>query len=326
MTVPREALDALAGARRILVVSHVPMDGDGLGSGLALVRGLRALGREASLLTEARLPRAYAFLPGYAEVRLLDARGSVPPHDLLVGVDAGSGERLGRAFAARAPGVRVLNVDHHVSNTRYGDLNWIDGEAAATGEMVFDLLQALGAPIDPGTALCLLVAIVTDTGRFCYSNTTPRTLRTAATLLEKGAQPETVLLALYRNLPQGVLRLQARAVDLLRFHEEGRLATLTVPAGFGRDLGAEEEDVKDLIDLAISVRGVVVAALVRGLAEGGTKVSLRSNDDRADVSGFAASRGGGGHRRAAGFTTAATPEEVDRSILPELRALVAAVR
>jgi phosphoesterase RecJ-like protein len=326
VTVPREALDALLSARRILVASHAPMDGDGLGSGLALVRGLRALGRDATLLTEARLPRAYAFLPGYADVRLLDARGSVPPHDLLVGVDAGSGERLGRAYAARAPGVRVLNVDHHVSNTRYGDLQWIDGEAAATGEMIFDLLQAMGAPIDPGTALCLLVAIVTDTGRFCYSNTTPRTLRTAAALIEKGAHPETILLALYRNQPLGVLRLQARAVDLLRLHGGGRLATLAVPAGFGSELGAEEEDVKDLIDVAIAVRGVVVAALVRGLAEGGTKVSLRSNDDRADVSGLAASRGGGGHRRAAGFTASGPPEEVERSILPDLLALVAAVR
>ena len=325
MTVPREVLDLVRRAKRIVVASHIPMDGDGLGCGLALAAALGRDGRPCTVVTEAPLPRAYAFLPGFD--RVVDSSGAPPPPcDLLIGVDAGSGERLGRAFRDRPKGCTVLNLDHHVSNTRFGDVDWIDLEAAATGEMVFALLESLRVPVDPGIALCLLVSLVTDTGRFCYSNTTPRTLEIAAELLRRGAQPETVLMALYRNVPPGILRLQARAVERLRLLDDGRLAVLAVEGDFGADLGAEEEDVKDLIDVAIAVRGVLVAALVRGLREGGTKVSLRSNDDRADVSVFASSRGGGGHRRAAGFRSEASPAAVEREVLPGLLALVAAAR
>jgi len=321
--VPREVIEAIRGSRALVVASHVPMDGDGLGCGLALARGLDREGRRCTVVTETPLPRAYQFLKGFQEVIDI-SRAALPPCDLLVGVDAGSLDRLGRAAAIRKAGTRVLNIDHHVSNAGYGDLNWIEPEAAATGEMVYTLLTELAVPIDPGMAQALLVSLITDTGRFCYSNTTPRTLEIAAALLRLGADPDAVNMALFRSVPLAVLKLRTRATEALRLSKDGRVAVITTPAAFAADLGVEEEDVKDLVDIAIAVEGVVVAALVRALPGGGTKVSLRSNDDRADVAAFAAAHGGGGHKRAAGFRSNESPERVERSLAPGLEALAVA--
>lgn len=321
MTVPAEALDLIARSRTVLLASHIPMDGDGLGCALALERALVGLGKSCRVVTEAALPRSYGFLQGYDRVLLLRRQDAVPKADLVIGMDAGGMDRLGRLAAERGS-AKLLNIDHHVSNARFGDVDWIDLEAAATGEMIHALLRALKIPLDPGMAQCLLVALVTDTGRFCYSNTTPRTLEIAADLLRLGAVPDAINMHLFRSVPRAVLALQSRAVERMRFHAGGRLVSLVTAPGFGTDLGVGDEEVKDLIDLLVSIEGVVVATLFRGLPEGGCKVSLRSNADRADVSRFASLRGGGGHVRAAGFSSALAPEAAERASLEDLVRLV----
>jgi phosphoesterase RecJ-like protein len=323
LSVPSDVLAAIRGARSILCASHSPLDGDGLGSGLALRRALEASGKRVVLVTEAPAPPSYAFLPGYDSIVLL-GKGPVPAADLVVALDAGGPDRLGRVLAERPRGARIVNIDHHVSNRSYGDLNWIDAQAAAVGEQIYLLLEAGGWKIDPVAAQCLLVALVTDTGRFCYSSTTPRTLEIAAALLRLGAEPDRLQRELYAAVPLPVLRLRARAVDEIELRCDGRVAVLTVPPGYGGDLGVGEEDVKDLIDVLIAIQGVVVAALFRGLAEGGTKVSLRSKDDRANVSALAARFGGGGHVRASGFTSHASPAAAREQLLPLLEGLAVA--
>jgi phosphoesterase RecJ-like protein len=321
MNVPQAVLDAVRKARSIVVATHSPMDGDGLGCGLAL---LRALPGEVRFVTEAPVPRSYAFLPGFDRVEQL-GDGPPPPCDLLLGLDAAEEERLGRLYAERAPGTTVLNIDHHVSNAGFGDVAWIDPAAAATGEMVHGLLRALGATVDAPAALCLLTALVTDTGRFGYSSTTARTLAIASELVAAGAEPEAIHRNLYASMPIGVLRLHARAIEDLRLHARGRVATLTIPHDYGLRVGAtREEDVKDLVDVAVSIKGVVVGALFRGLEDGSTKVSLRSKDDRANVALVAKRWGGGGHVRAAGFTFAGSPEDATRGILDDLVAAAVA--
>jgi phosphoesterase RecJ-like protein len=323
VTVPPDILAAIRGARSLLVATHNPMDGDGLGAGLALKRAFEASGRTCRFVTETRPPAAYAFLPGYDRIELL-GDGPVPPADLIVALDAGGPDRLGRVHSEPPRGSRLLNIDHHVSNSRYGDLNWIDAQAAAVGEQVYLLLKESSLPIDPVAALCLLVALVTDTGRFCYSSTTPRTLEIAAALLRLGAEPDRLQRQLYASVPLPVLRMRARAVDDIELRCDGRLALLTVPHGYGREEGVDEEDVKDLIDILVAIRGVVVAALFRGLPTGGSKVSLRSKDDRANVSALAARHGGGGHVRAAGFTSKWSSLAAREMLLPELEALAVA--
>ncbi len=323
MSVPPEILAAIRGARSILCATHSPMDGDGLGSGLALKRALEPAGKRVVLVTEAPVPPAYSFLEGFNSIVVL-GKAPVPAADLIVALDAGGPDRLGRVLAERPKGTRIANIDHHVSNRSYGDLNWIDAQAAAVGEQAYLLLQEGGWKIDPVAAQCLLVALVTDTGRFCYSSTTPRTLEIAAALLRAGAEPDRLQRELYASVPFAVLRLRARALDDVELLREGRAAVLTLPPGYGSDLGVDEEDVKDLIDVLISVKGVVVAALFRGLADGGTKVSLRSKDDRANVSALAARFGGGGHVRASGFTSRAAPAAAREQLLPALEQLAVA--
>jgi phosphoesterase RecJ-like protein len=324
LTVPSEILAAIRGARSILCATHSPMDGDGLGSGLAIQRALEPLGTKVTLVTEAPVPPVYSFLPGYDSIVVLRKGETVPPAELVVALDAGAPDRLGRVLSERPPGARIVNIDHHVSNSGYGDLSWIDPAAAAVGEQAFLLLREGGYAIDPLSATCLLVALVTDTGRFCYSSTTPRTLEIAAELVRLGAEPDRLQRELYASVPFSVLRLRARAADAIEVRSKGRVAILTLPYGYGRDLGVDEEDVKDLIDVLIAIKGVVVAALFRGLEEGGAKVSLRSKDDRANVSALAASYGGGGHVRASGFTSGLAPEAAREALLEELDALAVA--
>jgi len=318
---PEAVLAALRDARSILITTHSPMDGDGMGCGLALMRVLRGQGKQVHFITEGHVPHAYTFLAGFDDIHRIDALEPLPDFDLLVGLDAGEERRLGRAFAERGPDTRVLNIDHHVSNNGFGDVAWVEPTAAATGEQAYTLLRDMGVDIDAEMALCMLVALVTDTGRFCYSNTTAQTLRIAAELVELGADPDRLQRHLYAAVPMEALRMHARAVDALELHSDGLVSVLCVAHDFGADLGVDQDAIKDLVDLVISVRGVMVGALVRGLPEGGTKVSLRSKSDRADVAAFAASQGGGGHVRAAGFSSDETPEETARSILAGLEQL-----
>jgi len=320
---PGALLGALRSAESVLIATHSPMDGDGLGCGLALQRGLRAAGKRCLFVTEGALPRAYGFLDGYDSILRLGP-GPLPVFDLLLGLDAGDPHRLGRAYEERPKGSLVCNIDHHVSNGRYGDIAWVVPEAAATGELAFALLSALGLPVDAPMAQALLVSLVTDTGRFCYSNTGPATFETGAALLRLGADPDAVHRHLYASVPLGILRLHARATEQIRLPAGGSVALLVVPWGYGADLGAEEEDVKDLVDLVISIRGVLVGALVRGLPGGGSKVSLRSKSDDADVAALAGRFRGGGHVRAAGYTSPRGEEATAAELLPALAVLAQA--
>ena len=321
--VPAAVLDLIRGARSVLIATHSPMDGDGLGSGLALKRALERAGKTCAFVTEAPVPRAYRWVPGSDAIQVL---GDAPPPacDLVVGLDAGEADRLGRVWSERPRGARVVNIDHHVSNPGYGDAAWVDATAAATGEQVFAVLAALELPLDRDIARSLLVSLVTDTGRFCYSSTTARTLEIAASLVRAGADPDELQRNLYGAVPLGVHRLRARAVDELRLLAGGRLALLTVDDGFGREFGAGAEEVKDLIDVLIGVEGVLVAALVRGLPDGASKVSLRSKSDAADVAAFAQRHGGGGHVRAAGFSAREGPVATEGRIRKDLEALAVA--
>jgi phosphoesterase RecJ-like protein len=321
VSAPPEVVDAIRAANTIVIGTHAPMDGDGMGCGLALMRALESMDKQVDFITEAYIPRAYSFLAGYDRIRRIGAGDALPACDLVLGLDAGEPSRLGRLASETPPGARLVNIDHHVSNDGYGDIAWVDARAAATGEQVFMLLEALGAPIDEHTALALLVSLVTDTGRFCYSSTTARTLAIASKLVHHGADPDRLQRRLFSAIPLATLKLQGRAVEKLTLAADGKLSLLVIPHDFGADFGAGEEELKDLVDLVISVDGAMVGALVRGLDDGTTKVSLRSKTDAANVAEFASGRGGGGHIRAAGFSAPTGPDETAAEMLADLSAL-----
>jgi phosphoesterase RecJ-like protein len=319
---PADLLRLITASDDILLATHIPMDGDGLGCGIALHRALTARGKRVRFVTEARVPSVYDFLEGRDVVEQIGPGDPVPPFGLLLGLDAGDASRLGRPYEERPEGAKVANIDHHATNEGYGDVSWVEPGASSTGEMVHRLLLDLGAEIDAASAQALLVSIVTDTGRFSYSNATVGAFETAADLVRRGADPDGIHRRLYASVPLDVLRLRSRAAESIRLLARGRVAILTIDAEYGADLDVEEQDLKDLVDVAIALDGVVVAALVRGLPFGGTKVSLRSKADEADVAALAQRHGGGGHVRASGYSADAEPQAVAAALGPELEALV----
>jgi phosphoesterase RecJ-like protein len=296
----------LRGADRVVLTGHAPLDGDGLGSALGLCRSLRLAGKTARVVTDAPVPTLLRWLPGADDVYVwepgaYDREATLADPQALVCFDSGDTLRLGGPHRELPRSAMVVNVDHHVTNTRYGHLNWVEETAPSVGEMVFRLVKATGLPIDADVALPLYLSLVEDTGRFSYSNTTPAALRAGAEMVEAGADPETITNRLFRNEDLSTMRLRARCVDRLETAVDGRLASTYVT----RDdlveldlLGGEEG--REMVEVAVGLEGTEVGMLFRALGPGeGTKVSLRSKTD-FDVAAICVAHGGGGHRKAAG--------------------------
>ncbi len=314
---PPELARILFGGDRVLLVSHVPPDGDGLGAGLALVRALRKRGKEAVFAAGGEVQRCLRFLARPGE---MDTSPSGPPgpFDVAVSLDSASQERLGELGSLCRRSRHFLNIDHHAGNRRFADLNWVDGASPAVGEMVVRLLEDTGIPLTRETAVPLYVALVTDTGRFSYSNTGPAAHRTAAALLATGFDPSEITDRLYRSIPEPFLRLTGLAIGALRRDAGGLVAHVTLTPEMLRESGADPLDAGDVVTIPVSLEGVEVGVLFRPAPDGGgTKVSLRSRR-WFSVSDLAARWGGGGHERAAGATL---PHPRDRARATVLRAL-----
>jgi phosphoesterase RecJ-like protein len=317
--VPAAVLDAVASCRRALLVAHVHPDGDVLGSQLGLALALRAAGRAATCACAHPVGEAFEFLPGAATVEQWPE--GRPGHDLVVTLDTPDPERLGGLLeGCRGPGTRVLNIDHHGDNRWYGDVNWVEPGAAATGELVYDLVQAARLPLGPDVATNLYTAIVTDTGSFRYSNTTPGTLRVAARLVELGADPARVSTALYETRRLPGLRLLGRLLQEVETDPDGQIAWMVI----GRDLVASPDlpDGEEFVNYPRSLRTAKVAVLFRELPEV-TRVSLRAKGE-VNVARVAARLGGGGHPNAAGAVLRAGLAETKAQVLAALREAIAA--
>ncbi len=307
--------DALRRHDRFLVVTHENPDGDALGSLLAASIALRQLGKDAVMYLPGQtpLPSEYGFMPLADLVR-------EPPDDaadrVLLAVDCAKEERIGDD-AARSRAPLTVNVDHHHDNTRFGDLNLIVADASSTGEVLRDLFAELDVELTPELAEPLYIALVTDTGRFQYANTTPKSLRLAAELVEAGADIHEVFQQVYESLEFAKLKLLARALDRAEVLEGGRIVVShLLRADFG-EVGASEPYSEGIIDYLRAVEGAELAALVREqLNEDAAayKGSLRSSIDELDVSAIARRFGGGGHRQAAGFSTDLPLEEIIEQI------------
>jgi len=301
-----------------LMLGHVHPDADVLGTLLALGQALEARGWRVTYGGPHPAPAVLAFLPGverYQRLHALDGR-----FDVAVLTDCPNPERTeGLIDQARRAVATVVNIDHHPDNRRYGDVNWIDVSAAATGELVYELLVALGAPLTPPIATNLFTALHTDTGSFRYSNVTPRTFKTAAALVQAGAEPAFVSERLYERRAPDALRWLGEALGRVEISDDGRLAWLTLPAGSIPEKFIESEE---LVNYPRSIATVRVACLLREEL-GRVKVSLRGKGD-VDVQRIAAQFGGGGHPNAAGCTIAGPIAEATRVVLVAVRAALAA--
>ena len=319
-----EIAEALRCSSRVLVASHISPDPDAVGSSLGLAWGLRALGKTVDLFLADGIPeRLRPLREGEPVLR------AVPNtrYDAIVSVDTATQKRLGRdAECLLCCGERVLNIDHHLSNSGWGDVAYIDPHASSTSEIVIELLGLLGIPLSAAQANILLAGIMDDTGCFRFSNTTPEALERAAGLLRAGASPLNVGVSLYFSVPEQVVRLRARVLSSLQLFAEGRLCLVAVSRALLEEVGASDEDCENLVDEARALSGVVIAVLARelgGRESGRWKISLRSKDQQYDLNTFASQFGGGGHRAAAGCTIACSEEALPLLLIPKLEQLLA---
>ena len=318
MTDPRVPAGVLAAFRRppgrALMLGHVHPDGDVLGTLLALGMALEDAGWAVAYGGPHPVPESLAFLPGAERYRRLPrVEGAF---DVAVLTDCPDPDRTEGLIddVRRAAGV-IVNVDHHPDNRRYGAVNWVDPTAAATGEMVYALIVALGLPVKPGVATNLFTAIHMDTGSFRYSNVTPATFRIAADLVAAGAEPAFVSGQLYERRTPDDLEQLGRVLAQIRVSEDGRIAWLALPAGFVRESFVEAED---LVNYPRSIGTVKVSVLLRELGQGPVKVSLRAKGE-VDVGRIAARFGGGGHANAAGCVLRGTLAVATDEVLAAIR-------
>src|SRR5919109_5233715 len=304
--------DAIRSNDRFLVTTHENPDGDALGSLLATKLALDALGKDATtyLGGEAPLPGEYAWMPFDGLQRKLPEDAA---ERVLLAVDCANESRLGPDPEVLASAPLVIDVDHHHDNTRFGDINLVVADASSTGEIVRDLLAELGVPLTPELAEPLYVALVTDTGRFQYTNTTPKAHRLAAELLEAGVDVRRIFRGVYESVQFAKLKLLARALERAKVYDGGRLVVSYLLRSDFADIGAAEAYSEGVIDYLRAVEGADMAALIREppRLDGPTRrVSLRASNDELDVSAIARKSGGGGHRQAAGFSSDASIEDI----------------
>ena len=321
-----EVVEALRSHDRFLVTSHENPDGDALGSLLAMHLALVELGKDSVMVLAglSPLPGEYGFLE--IEARGLERKLPADHAErVLVAVDCAQESRLTDARMLEA--TVVLDIDHHHDNTRFGTANLVVADASSTGEVLADVFAELGVALTPAIADALYTALVTDTGRFQYSNTTPKALRLGADLLEADADLKKVFQGVYESMQFAKLKLLARALERATVYEGGRVVVSHLLRGDFAEVGAVEPYSEGIIDVLRSVEGAELAALIREPPRDGNparKISLRSSTDRIDVSAIARQSGGGGHPQAAGFSSDLSIDAITAFIVSEFAAAAAA--
>ncbi|MBC7344468.1 MAG: bifunctional oligoribonuclease/PAP phosphatase NrnA [Clostridia bacterium] len=301
----------LKSSSRVLVTSHLLPDGDSVGSVIALTEALQRAGLEARAVQAEPVPDMYKFLEVNVKMEPLSGDDS----GAVVVLDCTDTDRLGEELKKVAEQADLLvNIDHHVSNTGFGHLNLVDVKAAATGEIVYDLVRVLGVEISPPMATALYTAIVTDSGSFQYENTCPRSLRVAAELLELGADHALLRANLWENQPLECLLVLRNVLNSLSLDPDGRVAWISLDRKAYDGLHLKSEHCEGLINFPRSIAGVEVAMFFRETEPGTVKVGLRSKS-LVDVNELAARFGGGGHPRAAGCTLKGRLDEVIETVV-----------
>lgn len=310
----RKILTEIESGNSFLVTTHECPDGDAVGSTMALASFLLALGKEVTIYYCDPLPENYRFLPLADSVVY-----AVPdrPYDVCFVLDAGTLQRAGEEICSFGRFGKVINIDHHPYGEQFGALNLIDPGASATGAIIYRIIKEAGHPIDYNVALCIYIAIVTDTGSFRYSNADPEAFRISGELVELGINPWLVAEKLYESQPRKRLELLALVLSTLTVSEKGDFASVTVTLDMYAKTGTTAEYTDGFINYPRSIRGVEVAVLFREVKHEVFKVGFRSKG-KVNVSALAAAFSGGGHHNAAGCTVFGPLEEVRKNVFSYL--------
>ena len=302
------------------VGGHMRPDGDCIGSELAIAYALLDLGKKVTVFNQDEMPDKLAFLD---PKKLL--RGAQRPRafDCVFVTDCANHERLGTIRESVARRGTLINIDHHNSNTRYGDLKWVDGQSASTGEMVFRLMKQAKWPVTPIIADCLFTAISTDTGSFQYATTRPSTYQAAAELVNRGANLARICDEVYQSYPLSRVKLQKHMYNSFKLIEQNQVAYFWIRLADYKKAGAVPDESEGLIDHIRDIQGVKVACLFEEIEPSITRISLRSKLPKLDVSSIAVSFGGGGHMSAAGARIPGAQLATQRSVLAAVKTALA---
>lgn len=310
-----EIAEVLRTRQRFVVMSHLRPDGDAIGCSVAMALVLRELGKDVTLWNHDGPLEKLAFLPG-SELVQFPPKGESLEFDVAIAIDTAARERLGESCLAAIGGAKLwINIDHHVSNNRYGDLVHIDTMAPAAGQILHELIQATGLPLTPAIADNLFAAISTDTGSFQYSNTTARTFEIAAELTRAGVNIGKISEQLYQSHPRRRLELLRALLNAMQFTCDGRAASFALSLETAARLGATPDDNEGLIDNLRAVEGVEIAVFFEELPEGKVRISMRSKDPRYDVCKICGRFGGGGHTLASGARVRGDLATVEAKVL-----------
>jgi phosphoesterase RecJ-like protein len=308
-----DVTNALMGKRSVVITAHQRPDGDAVGAALALRRILADCGIRARVVFEETLPYRYQFLADPGEVEIA-APGWLGSAEALICLDCGAFDRLGEFSAEAFKLVQTINIDHHGSNTLYGDINWVDPHASSVGEMIYRLAKSSGYAVSKKAAEAIWVAIVTDTGKFAYENTTADTLRTGAELVELGVSPAAIEAEVFQSVSLKELKVNERAIHNLELLKNGKVGVVTMSRADFAEIGCGPEYCQDVVNLARNIRGVEIALFFYQLPDGQIKASVRAADPY-DAVELCATFGGGGHKRAAGCSLDGNIEDVKREVI-----------
>jgi phosphoesterase RecJ-like protein len=297
-----QIIELVEKSKRVLVTSHVDPDGDSIGSQLALKGWLDDLAKEVRVINWGKIPSRYLFLDDKRAIEDLDSSSSKTwDADLVFVLECPNLERIGKVKELIRKSDKIINLDHHPDNSAFGDLNYINTEASALGEIIYELLFYAGYKLNKEAATQLYSAILTDTGRFRFSNTTPKSLKICAELINRGANPKAINNLIYYNNSESALRLLGFVLQNLEILAEGKISFMVIDQKSLKDFKVSVEDIEGFVDYSLFLKGVEVGVLFRQKDKSLTKVSLRSQNS-FDVASLARNFGGGGHRNAAGCT------------------------
>ena len=306
-------IDTLKYENKFYLISHMLPDGDSIGSLLAMADGLRSMGKEVKAFTPGHIPKKYSFLHGSKQVSSIP---EIEDYETTVLVlDSSDLDRLGDFKDAVSGSKKIINIDHHITNQEYGDLNLVDPEAAATGEIIYLLLKEIGSEINMQIAESLYVAISADTGSFKFDNTTSRTHKIIAALLETGISPGVLSQKIFDERPLSFYLLLKEALSSLELYEDRLVAVMSLSKDIRERNGATTDDLEGIVNYTRNIEGVELGILFYVEGENEVKVGFRSR--HLDVSALAGKLNGGGHARAAGCRMYGDFESVKEKVMSE---------
>ena len=308
-TVLSQVVELIENKQKFGITTHIKPDGDGVGSSLGLCWLLQSLGKSAEVIVRGEIPLAYRSLPGADEIRNIEKIDE--NYDAVFVIECSDLQR---------PGIEGLdqqftvNIDHHATSEHFGTVNWIDSTASAVGEMIYNLVKAIGGRVTKEIADCVYMALVTDTGSFHFSNTTDRTLKVASELIKAGARPAEISEAVYSNYPWSRIELMRQVLATVKRDETGRVASLRQTLKMREEAGAVDGDNNGFVNIPLASREILASIYMREVGENVYRVSLRSKGD-IDVAKVAERWGGGGHRNAAGLRIEGDWDEKEQELI-----------